>query len=256
MTWPRPSAPETAGLYEQRDYYQARAMAENARGNSEERVRHLLASLPHPVETALDFGAGRGHLVAAFRTLGVTVDGVEPSAAARECARAEHGLPLHERLADVPRATYDLITLVHSLEHVEAPVAVLETLRERLSPRGTLFVEVPHAGTVELWRREPRRWILDLPAHLYHFTPESLTGLIAAARLRVRSVQLFNCDAVEWLLSQKARRARPAAARAGMPSAAPHGEPRARPRAGDGGVLSRLRRLAPGRKFQVFAGLP
>jgi len=252
MTWPRPSAAESAGLYEASDYYRMRAMADDARRQSEERVRPLLARVPHRVATALDVGAGRGNLVAAFGALGVTADGVEPSAAARECARAEHGLTLHAHLADAPRATYDLVTLVHSLEHVEDPVAVLAAVRPRLAPGGTLFVEVPHAGTVELWRPEPRRWILDLPAHLYHFTPGSLTGLIAAAGFRVQDVQLFNCDAVEWMLALRARRVRRPAATA---DAAPDA-PRARPRDGERGVLSRLRRLAPGRKFQVLATLP
>lgn len=251
MTWPRPSAAESAGLYEASDYYQVRAMADDTRGQSEERVRHLLARVPHRVDTALDVGAGRGNLVAAFRMLGVAADGVEPSAAARDCARSEHGLALHARLPDAPRATYDFVTLVHSLEHVEDPVATLAAVRGRLAPGGTLFVEVPHAGTVELWRREPRRWILDLPAHLYHFTPESLTGLIVAAGFRVRDVQLFNCDAVEWLLALRARPSR--APVAGPPVPAARDASPARPRDGKPGVLARLRRLAPGRKFQVFA---
>jgi len=169
-------------------------------------------------------------------------------------AFAEHGLTLHARLVDAPRATYDLVTLVHSLEHVEDPVAVLAAVRPRLAPGGTLFVEVPHAGTVELWRPEPRRWILDLPAHLYHFTPGSLTGLIAAAGFRVQDVRLFNCDAVEWMLALRGRSGRTPRG-ASAPADAVGAVAPARPRDGERGVLARLRRLAPGRKFQVFATL-
>jgi 2-polyprenyl-3-methyl-5-hydroxy-6-metoxy-1,4-benzoquinol methylase len=253
MTWPRPSPTESAELYEAGEYYRVRAMADDTARQSEERVRSLLARVGHRVETALDFGAGRGNLVTALRAMSVAADGVEPSAAARKLARAEHGLVLHARIDDAPRATYDLATLVHSLEHVEDPVAVLAAVRSRVAVGGTLFVEVPHASTVELWRPEPRRWILDLPAHLYHFTPASLTALIAEAGFRVRDVRLFNCDAVEWLLALRTRSSQEPGAGAAAPLV--RDAPPSPPHDAERGVLARLRRLVPGRKFQVFATL-
>jgi SAM-dependent methyltransferase len=182
---------------------------------------------------------------------------MEPSVAGRERAAREYGLQLRADLAEYAAEQYDLITLVHSLEHADQPLTVLRALAGRLKPYGTLFVEVPHADSVELWRPARRRWILDLPVHLFHFTPESLGRLVAAAGLKVRRTELFNCDAVEWVIRQRVRIMRRTVDEADSPKMG--SGVRACEDRGGGGWASRvalphLRRLAPGWKFQIYAG--
>lgn len=83
--------------------------------------------------------------------------------------------------AVLPAAVYDAVTLWHSLEHLDDPLAALRHLRPALRPGGILLVEVPNAAG---WaaRGSGAYWLhLDLPRHRFHFTPASLRLLLKKA---------------------------------------------------------------------------
>jgi 2-polyprenyl-3-methyl-5-hydroxy-6-metoxy-1,4-benzoquinol methylase len=225
-----------------------------------DRAAALLA-LTGPAARVFDFGAGQGHLVAALRKLGVVAHGMEPFAAGREAAKKLYGLDL---ASDFPAATeplYDLITLVHSLEHVLDPLETLRRLRPLLRPGGFLFIEVPHAGSVEMWRKRFRLQILDLPAHLYHFTPKTLSRLVREAGFRVQQVTLINPAFVEWALSKRAawqaRRGRNTQRESGRPSSSARSAsgltPALRPSLWARTILSGVRATFPGWRFEMIA---
>jgi SAM-dependent methyltransferase len=257
LTWPRPDPSTLAAVYERESYFEQRGMGAAAAEPALERATSLVAGIPGPVRRVLDFGAGQGHLVAAFRGLGLIADGFEPSPVAREIAHRLHGLALAKELG--AQSGYDLVTALHSLEHVPNPLEVLRHLREALRPGGFLLAEVPHADSFEMWRPARRRLILDLPAHLYHFTPETLQVMLQRARYDVLDVRLTNSDALEWALALRARlkgrggRGPRVAGQAEVPGN-PVGQERG---AGvglwHGRVLPWLRRRLPGWKFQVLA---
>jgi SAM-dependent methyltransferase len=162
-----------------------------------------------PVRRVLDFGAGEGHLVAAFRSLGFVADGVEPSMAGRQQARSRYGVELGHALPPATDERYDLIVLQHSLEHVADPIAVLGELADRLDPLGSMLIEVPNASSFEMLRSSRRRSILDLPVHLYHFTPRTLSAALAAAGLETVRISLTNPDWLEWLFALRTVRRTP-----------------------------------------------
>jgi hypothetical protein len=68
-----------------------------------------------------------------------------------------------------------------------------------------VFVEVPNAGSVDMWWPPRRRTILDLPVHLYHFVPATLARVSERAGLRIAEVRLFNPGILEWALIGRAR---------------------------------------------------
>ncbi|MBI5569135.1 MAG: class I SAM-dependent methyltransferase [Desulfomonile tiedjei] len=72
---------------------------------------------------------------------------------------------------------FDLITLIHTLEHVCDPVPFLEKLARKLAPDGLLLVQVPDL------RENP--FDLVVADHCSHFLTESLVGLMKAAGLDV-----------------------------------------------------------------------
>lgn len=128
----------------------------------------------------LDVGAGAGAMLAAFsaafagwRLFGLDLD--------QRKAPMLKQVPGFERLFTQPpeeiEEQFDLITLVHSLEHFPEPLAMLQKLERRLAPAGRLFVEV---NNVE---RTP--FDLVVADHLCHFSPQSLAGLVERAGLRV-----------------------------------------------------------------------
>jgi SAM-dependent methyltransferase len=243
-----------ARVYAEEAYYEDTGMGAGAAADWPERARGILGLIPADVRSVLDVGAGEGHLVAALKAVGVEADGIEPSPAGRQAAQQIHGLDLGTRLAEAPRKAYDLVTLVHSLEHVPDPPASLADASAVLRPGGHLFIEVPHADSVELWRPARRRQLLCLPVHLYHFTPETLAPLVRRSGLEIVGLHLYNPDALEWVLSLRRRAAVPTAP-AAAPASAKDGPPPdpGPPRLWRDRVLPWVRRRFPGWKFQVVA---
>lgn len=154
-------------------------------GRCEELCRRLAASGRLPAAgTMLDVGPGAGAMLAAFsaafprwRLFGLDLD-----ARREDTLRA---IPRFERLftgsAENLAERFELITLIHSLEHFSEPLAMLKTLRGRLSPGGRLFVEVQDV------ERTP--FDLVVADHLCHFTPASLAALVAHAGFTVESLE-------------------------------------------------------------------
>jgi SAM-dependent methyltransferase len=252
ITWPRPGPEVLARVYAEDAYYEDTGMGAGAAADWPERARGILGLIPADVHSVLDVGAGEGHLVAALKAVGVEADGIEPSPAGRQAAQQIHGLDLGTRLAEAPRKAYDLVTLVHSLEHVPDPLASLADASALLRPGGHLFIEVPHADSVELWRPGRRRQLLCLPVHLYHFTPETLAPLVRRSGLDIVGLHLYNPDALEWVLSLRGRAAFPAAPAPASAQEGPPPEPGPR-RLWRDRVLPWVRRRFPGWKFQMVA---
>lgn len=152
-----------------------------------------------PAGRMLDVGCGNGATLRAFGRVapGWTKAGTEFDAKYRAEVEANPNTePLHVGpVATVPGA-FDVITMIHVLEHIVDPVAVLATLRGKLTPDGLLLVEVPHhpANPFELL-------IAD---HRTHFTADSMTRALVAAGFEVVSV------AEDWIPKELSIVARPA----------------------------------------------
>jgi len=80
---------------------------------------------------------------------------------------------------------FDVVTAFHVLEHVPDPVAMIQRMLGWLAPDGLLIVEVPNAGGLGA-RIFGKAWSgLELPRHLSHFSPETLTRAVEQAGGRV-----------------------------------------------------------------------
>jgi SAM-dependent methyltransferase len=254
-TWPRPDQAALSRLYESPEYFDERSMDRAAVDAGLAQAREILLRLPSSDGPILDFGAGTGHLVHAVRALGVPIDGVEPSSTARTLARDLYGIDLMSNLPDA-QARYGAVTLIHVLEHLPDPVAELKRLRPHMTTDGVIFIEVPHAGSADLWLPARRRLILDLPVHLHHFTPKTLGAVLAKAGYAQLEVRLFNPYPIERILAWRAAPTEPASVAAGADS-----HTRTAPRSSGGQairalwrrVLASARSAFPGGHFRVLA---
>ena len=118
----------------------------------EQRANHLAnlvrSHSKEPPKNYLDIGASSGTLLLKFQQVfGCEVIGVEPGSAYRAYAEKK-GLTMiasiEELVAENPER-FDLVSLVHVLEHLPDPVSTLSRIKESLlSENGRLLLEVPN----------------------------------------------------------------------------------------------------------------
>lgn len=89
---------------------------------------------------------------------------------------------------------FDIISILHVLEHVENPELYIEKIYKILDNKGTLFIEVPNYNA---WARKltGKYWLaLDLKHHLFFFTPKSLTNLLEKYNFKVKKLNTFSLE--------------------------------------------------------------
>lgn len=136
----------------------------------------------------LDVGCGGGGLLDEMKALGHEVTGVEPDEKAREGVRAKG----HRILAGTGEAppealdgeTFDLVCMVHALEHVFDPLLTLHNLVRLTKPGGLLYLEVPNTESVGAQNSGPAWYHSDAGRHLWYFTGASLARLAEKVGLR------------------------------------------------------------------------
>lgn len=148
------------------------------------RVRRWTRDFGRP-GTALELGCGEGVMLAALRSHGWRVVGTERSTDAALAASRLHELPVFVGGLDAigPTSRFELIIMFHVLEHLADPAATLKQCAALLSPRGRLVIGVPNRSSWQARVFGPRWFHLDVPRHLYHFSPRSITAALAASGL-------------------------------------------------------------------------
>jgi SAM-dependent methyltransferase len=99
---------------------------------------------------------------------------------------------------------FDVMTMIHSLEHFTEPVEGLAGLRSKLAPGGSLFIEVPDA--------EATPFDLLVADHVSHFSCDSVARLLARAGFKPLLV------ARDWVIKELSVIAEPGV---GTPPASP-----------------------------------
>lgn len=129
----------------------------------------------------LDVGCGDGSLLKFLKELGWETYGIELQGSASRYAREVLGINVFSgRLeeANYPEESFDIITLLHVLEHLPDPSAILRRSHTLLRKNGLLLIEVPNFGSFEahIFRS---KWVgISAPLHLYHFTPSTLQMIL------------------------------------------------------------------------------
>jgi len=129
----------------------------------------------------LDIGCGNGSFIMFMQKFGYDVRGVELNPEAEKFASNL----LKDRIfykelkdCDFPEKTFDIITMMQSLEHVYDLNEILSEIRRVLKDDGILFISVPNAAFFESRLFGPYYYNLEAPRHLYFFTKESIKSLM------------------------------------------------------------------------------
>lgn len=162
-------------------------------------------TMPPPADSMfLDLGSGAGDRLEIAREMGWTTCGVDLGVESLVALRARGHLAVAANMQALPldAETSTYVNLSHSLEHVHDPVGVLRECGRVLEPGGIANIVVPNVGGwgVETYGINYRG--LDVPRHLYHFTPDTLRGVAVAAGLR--PIALYT-EANAWVLQESQR---------------------------------------------------
>lgn len=128
----------------------------------------------------LDIGAGVGAFMQTMAEDGWKVTGLEPDAGARKIAREKYGQLLEEseRLFFLPEESFDAVTMWHVLEHVHNLEGYTRKIYNLLKPEGKWVIAVPNYTSPDAHFYGEYWAAYDVPRHLYHFSPLSMTTLL------------------------------------------------------------------------------
>jgi trans-aconitate methyltransferase len=208
-TTPRPTA-ETMGAYYPDNYgpYQEQAKLElaadtpfkkNARKFLGLNARQLPPMAPGKM---LEIGCSSGAYMEQARCLGWSVDGVEFSDEAAASARMKG---FNVQTGSIEQATppsdkkYDVVCAWMVLEHLHKPANVLAKLRGMVNSDGYLVALVPDSQSLAKYLFKERCYDLQLPTHLFHFTPKTLKVMLEQSGWDLERVfWQRNCNTLLW----------------------------------------------------------
>jgi SAM-dependent methyltransferase len=140
-----------------------------------------------PSGRLLDIGCGTGPFLRTLPRENWQLYGVEISPPEAEKARVLTGAeifvgdPLDAAFAP---GNFDVVTCFHLLEHIYTPMALLHQINKWLKPDGILYVIVPNIESWEARIFHSYWYGLELPRHVFHFSPESLKRMMDALNMR------------------------------------------------------------------------
>jgi len=141
----------------------------------------------------LDIGSSTGALLGVLRSMGVYVTGVEPGIKYRDFQR-ERGVPCYDTIDDITVGSqFDLITMIHSLEHFADPAGMLKKVRKYAHNDTRLMIDVPNY--------QESQSALGF-AHPVAFDPDSLLNCCCMAGWNVQKMHGWsgNTDTIQFLM--------------------------------------------------------
>jgi 2-polyprenyl-3-methyl-5-hydroxy-6-metoxy-1,4-benzoquinol methylase len=188
FTSPRPAIQEISKYYQSEDYISHSNSRKGLFNKLYQFIRNFTISQKEKLVlnyvsrgTLLDIGCGTGEFLNYCSKQNWRVQGVEPGLSAREFAQKTYNLSVYDEayINAIPDSSYDVITLWHVLEHVHNLNERIDQLKKIVSDKGIILIAVPNPSSYDAKYYKEHWAAYDLPRHLYHFTPKTITQLFA-----------------------------------------------------------------------------
>lgn len=200
-TSPRPTQ-STIGFYYPDDYAPFHSVAkkkekrQGATPSWTKRISSVLKledrCLPvMPPGRLLEIGCADGEWLKSLDDSGWDVRGIEFSAkaAARARKRGLHVEATSIETATAPDKPFDVIAAWMVFEHLHHPELALQKIKSWLSPSGYLVASIPDSGALPRRIFREKSYDLQLPTHLFHFTPATFGELLHINGWNVTSIR-------------------------------------------------------------------
>jgi SAM-dependent methyltransferase len=142
----------------------------------------------------LEIGCASGNFLAGLKSKGWNLHGVELSDFASDKAR-NRGLDVFSgtlEQAKFPDDHFSAVFAFHVMEHLPDPLATLREIN-RITVKGGYFIfSLPNADCWEFKVFKNRWYALDLPRHLFHFGPETITKTLERAGFKTEHIYFQN----------------------------------------------------------------
>lgn len=185
----RPVQPPLQGQYWDTYDYSIPSRLKKFYGERRRKAHHALVETVSemvPLGRWLDIGCGPGDLLAEASAFGWDAFGVDPSSLAIAIAERK-GLKVLCGLfpEDVPKTSYDVISIIYTLEYIEHPKLMLMECNRRLKPMGVLALQLKNfsywAHGELLYRSKIGIWC---PADIRSYTRTTIIRLLEMCRLK------------------------------------------------------------------------
>ncbi len=156
------------------------------------RAMAINAFFPRPGRI-LDIGCGRGYMLRKLAAMGWECFGTEFP------GQASANLPftVYEKDPEdlgLQASSFDVVTLWHVFEHLKDPFSTLKEIDRILRPGGLLVISVPNIESLQA-KIFGGNWIhLDLPRHIYHFSPGSLSLALEKKGFTIIGMRHFSAE--------------------------------------------------------------
>jgi 2-polyprenyl-3-methyl-5-hydroxy-6-metoxy-1,4-benzoquinol methylase len=154
----------------------------------------------------LDLGCSSGSFLSSLKGGSWELAGIEMSQESGQKARATSGADVFVGdLMDAPfeQGTFDVVTCFHVFEHVYEPHKVMEKVWGWLKPGGLFYTIVPNIDSAGARVFGSYWFALELPRHLFHFSPASIRHLARSTGFEEVSItthrEMFIEDSVRYI---------------------------------------------------------
>jgi 2-polyprenyl-3-methyl-5-hydroxy-6-metoxy-1,4-benzoquinol methylase len=151
--------------------------------------------------TLLDLGCGAGSFLNALKGPSWTLYGIEMSAESAERAHSRTGATVFTGdilSATFPDQTFDVITCFQVFEHLYSPTDVMARVWKWLKRGGIVCIKVPNIEAAEARLFRSYWYPLELPRHLYHFSPTSLRHIGQSLRFEEVEISTTRVSFIEY----------------------------------------------------------
>ena len=144
----------------------------------------------------LEIGCSYGIYLYQLKRMGWEVKGIELNKKAANYG--SHMLNLEILNLDIlefnTNEKFDIIYMRMVLEHLKSPMLVLEKINALLKPNGRLVLILPDFSGFEVRLYKKYAYTLQVPYHLYHFTPKTINNYLKMFNFRKVKIYHDNFD--------------------------------------------------------------
>ncbi len=204
FTNPRPENESLGKYYESQDYLSHDAKSNGSIGKLYQFLRNINIKQKYKIVSELlgrgeilDIGCGTGELLNYFQKQKWKCFGIEPNASARNFAHTHYHLKVEEEqgLQNLSAASFDIISLWHVLEHVPDINERMVEIKRILKKEGYLIIALPNITSWDAVLYKNYWAGLDVPRHLYHFSPKAFRNLAKHHDLQIIDILPLKLDA-------------------------------------------------------------